>query len=569
MEQQQVDGQEDDAFLEFDVHALKERFKQVNMEHVFLLVFFIFFAMGTSTYSTGHIDNEAPAFFYARDALWSTQMAYTLDERGFIDFRSPYEMDMQTDAVFHRPPMFPIIAVTLAHGIGIQIPNAGFHFMLFIAFFSALCFYLIIRKINVHIAMLSLPLSLFIFTSPFSTYATWGHWFSATNILFVFGGLLCFLFIKERRMWVVFGLLFGAGLLSHVRESVYFIYFFAVYFGFLFVTKHMDWRLMTKTVKGGMLGGLLALGFMPYILFRLKEGSGDLIHITFRKNANTPVLQNFGWIWIVLVVGLVCALMLIWSKKRSTVSHQAFRVGVLYGAIFLLFTYLSYFSDHFSKAGSQDRFYWPFVLALFFGLVLYRIITFISKRTAVQWGTIGFALAAILVTMGIFVMAVPGDMPPYIYMYPETWQSFQWIQENTLSNEWTVYLYGDNLNGDSLFWMAKRPFAWVDQQDFFNKMTNGTVTSHFKFGGSEAYRYEVKTGPFSYAYKENKPDPGKTLCDFDYVYMNYVSISQPLVQYATTIGNVLMEKHQFTPIFKNGLAVILKNNNVGGECIGE
>ena len=56
---------------------------------------------------------------------------------------------------------------------------------------------------------------------------------------------------------------------------------------------------------------------------------------------------------------------------------------------------------------------------------------------------------------------------------------------------------------------------------------------------------------------------------FDYLIFDKVSRQQVLAQYNLLIANELLGKDYISQEFENEVAVILKNNQVGADCIEE
>ena len=61
----------------------------------------------------------------------------------------------------------------------------------------------------------------------------------------------------------------------------------------------------------------------------------------------------------------------------------------------------------------------------------------------------------------------------------------------------------------------------------------------------------------------------KDICTFDYLIFDKVSRQSALAQYNLLIASDLIKKDYINPVFENEIVVILKNNNIGADCIEE
>ncbi len=532
-------------------------------ELLFLLFFLFIFTLSISRLSTGIVDNETPAFFFARDAFWSSQMAITLDERGTFDQRSYYEMDGNTDASYHRPPLFGILSVTIANFAGISTLNAAYHLSLIVSLLLMLLIFLILRTINPTIAVLAMPLTLYIVQVPFYTYLTWGHWFTALNMVFSIAAAWAFIELDKKNTWLLLSIFISAGLLTHVRETIYFLVFPVAWFIFSILSSNFPRKEFLQFTKATVISLVISAAFLPYTIFQLTQKSNDpLFNLSLSVNPDTPLWSNFGFMKYILIVAIIAGLLTFFTTK-----NQSLRKAILFSLTFFALTFIGYLVPLFKKAVSQTRYFWPLVLAIVFGILLYTILTNLSSILKISKSKhLGLGIfVSLIITLILFNTVVPSEIPQYGYIIPEIWDGLKWIETNTGQHETVLYLFGDTMSGDSLFWMAKRPFAWVAQDFLLGQVGKNELSPTFKFGGSEAYRYEIKTGPLTYDYKLNPPG-NKTICDYNYVYSARGSQYDQVTKYLGKTLNFFITNSSFTPVYQNPYIIILQNKNPGGPC---
>ena len=59
----------------------------------------------------------------------------------------------------------------------------------------------------------------------------------------------------------------------------------------------------------------------------------------------------------------------------------------------------------------------------------------------------------------------------------------------------------------------------------------------------------------------------KDICSFEYIVFDKVSMKPALAQYSLIVASELLKKDYMSKIFENEIVVVLKNNNVGADCI--
>jgi len=59
------------------------------------------------------------------------------------------------------------------------------------------------------------------------------------------------------------------------------------------------------------------------------------------------------------------------------------------------------------------------------------------------------------------------------------------------------------------------------------------------------------------------------VCSFDYIVFDKLNARLPmLAEYNLMIANAMLNSNKTVVVYQNQLTVILKNNNVGDDCIG-
>jgi len=547
---------------EFNVAKLQKYIGKITLEHVFLLVLFIVLLQFSAGFNNAEFDHKSPYKLVAGDMFWVTQMAEGVKETGQIKKIPAYSMGGFEDAAFSRPPFAYMYFVFLADFMGSEVYDTMIHFNLIFNILTILGLYLFLRKINKQLAMLSIPLTLMIFHFPFNTNFTWGLQMTNANMFFVAVLLLLFSYLMMDWMWLVFGIISAGAFYAHGRELLYMLVGVALYLAYLIYTRKFDINLFKKLVYSGITGFILILPWVPLMYFIVAGGESSLLWktLSFDHLNNVVYFSHFGLLSWIMIAGIILSIVYLFFGRKEVTYKYA--LPIFFGFAFLFVSFSNYVLGY--RSASQIRHFLPYTSVIFLGLPLYFLLSALYRNFKIPGKTRNFCTVALaIVFIGfIYMNYFPNASPEYAVSNPTTWESFEWIRENTPEDSTIAVLYGDNFYQYSLFLLTKRQTSIVDQQKFIEHVPKKNLASEFFMRPVVMMSAYVPKGLSFEA--RTFPDGTWSVCDFDYVYMNKISQYKEVTEYNQNLIKALQEESEFTQEYENQLAVLLKNN--GGEC---
>ena len=158
----------------------------ILLEKIFLIIIFsILLFIGCSNLVDYRIKHNFPYGYLASDTFQHQIRAEAIKDAGNFRYEANY-ISMGLEKVVGRyPPILYHLAVIFSYSSGLEVYDAIYFIVFLFASLSALVIYLIIRKFNKNIALLSLPLSILIFAPGSYMGFTWGHWPSILSQFFL------------------------------------------------------------------------------------------------------------------------------------------------------------------------------------------------------------------------------------------------------------------------------------------------------------------------------------------------------------------------------------------------
>ena len=572
------------------------------LEIVLLAVVFATLLYEGSGFIGREISHSYPYGYLASDAFWHENVANYIKKEGSYKYHPPYMSAGYKDVVGFNPPLLYQLVASFSILTGLEAYDAFYILIILLICFSAMAVYFIIKQFNSHVAMLSLPLFVFLFTKRFVIDVTWGQW------IFISGGFFIIVFfwgmtkLELRHSYALLVIFIAALASAHQSEMVFAIGFIIIFIAIKSLSKKFDMseiapshdpsfssekegRFLSmlkntlrplgrgvfdiKQSKGIALAVIIALVLSSYPLLIFSAGWGKFsgirpfsVELPSEWNSGRSVvpLTDFSKIvLIVIVIGMVFALLI---KERVNVAVPA-------GFYMLLIGYGNYFG--LSNRAFQTRFFWPVYLAVFFGLALYQLVKFVPKGYR-QLSSLAITLILLFAFLNLFYekQASPGLMDPY------HWESLSWVRENTDKNAKVFYFYYDNYYQSALLWTSERLAFLIDRNDYIDGLQKGIIKRDYisTLTSSSDTRFIYKKGLFSFGYHqdEDKLETRKQrdICSFDYYIFDMLpqfSSIPELTKYNALIRDKFIEK-DMEELFNNQVVSILKNNNPGADCIG-
>ena len=173
--------------------------------------------------SWGHrIQHNYPYSYLASDTFQHQTRAQWIKDTGNYRFEAPHYSAGFTDIVGFYPPILNHLSALFSHVSGLEVYDTIILLTVLFAITGALIFYFIFRAWNIHIALLSLPLTIYIFTIREARLAFfWGHWSALLGDFFFVS--VCWLLLNiEKKYSAIFSHLtirnnFGA----HCSNSIF------------------------------------------------------------------------------------------------------------------------------------------------------------------------------------------------------------------------------------------------------------------------------------------------------------------------------------------------------------
>jgi len=542
---------------------VKFSFNKRIVEGVVLLLLTLLY-LGAAPLLQQRIIHEFPHGYYASDAFWQLTYATHVYNVGSDKYRPFYDSAGYEDVIGVLPPMAYQLSAAFAHLSGIPIYDALIFLIILIFSFASMVMYLIIRKLNRNVALLSLPFMLLVFSKSNFAAITWG------KHLVIMGGfflLATFWALTEEdldKQYLLLGLFLGATLLSHPPEFIFAVVFMVGLIAWRFLRKQPQ----LKKVKNDALAvviGLILSGYYVIIfyftLWKTAQPGLTLFHPIVK--ASWPLLypRDFGILGgAILLIGLVLALFYLWKEKGKIVAIS----------IYMLALGLSNYIG-LQERSFQQRYFWPFYLSLFFGLALFHAINQIPliKKHLFTVSIVLILLSSPFIIAGYYQkQEYPGLMDPY------HWEAFKYLKENTSRNAKILYIYGDSYGQIPILMMTERRAFLMDTTSLVEDIKNNQIRAIHSI--REVLNADAKlayrTGLFSFRKRMIDNNivevTNRSFCDFPYVVLDRISRTPQLAQYNLQVREIMLKHKQINEVFTNGVVSILHNKRPGEDCLG-
>ena len=156
------------------------------------------------------------------------------------------------------------------------------------------------------------------------------------------------------------------------------------------------------------------------------------------------------------------------------------------------------------------------------------------------------------------------------------WEAFQWLGQNTPQDAKLYFFYGDAYDQDAILRNSKRMHGQIIPEDYVELLKNRTIkreiSTEFPADHGAGMPYKKSFLSIGLHTRENSKSlffqSHADVCVFDYHIFDKASRQPVLAQYNLLIANEMLAKGA-QKVFENQVVVVLKNNNVGGDCIEE
>jgi hypothetical protein len=539
---------------------------KIEIDKIYLiLVFSTILFIGYSNLVDNRINHDFPYGYLASDAFQHQTRAQGVKDAGNYRNEANYIVFGIDDVIGYYPPIIYQLSALLSHASKLEVYDTIQLVVFLTMALSVIVVYLIIRKFNKNVAILSLPLSVLLFYNGLYTGSTWGHWPSILSQFFLISFFWYIANIDLKNSFIFFGIFLSAIIMTHTSEAIYAFLFFVIFLIYSFFTKKLDFKLIKNAVFGSIFTIIISFHFLvifrnvwmvrqPYSFSIIKKWGGPTIF-----------LSDFGIILVFFLIGIVSSILLFRKKNM---------IPFLISLSMIAFGYTNYLG--FTDRAFQLRFLWPVYLSFLFGLGVYQVAEIVYKN----WKTIHSVALSVIIIL-ILTNTSFSYLPSYQkistpgLMNSFHWEALTWISKNTPENSRIYFLYGDTYSQDAILRNAKRHHAQVTPEDFVAAINAKEIRQLFEteFPGDGGGGAVQRPSYFSFQFKLNEISSQfagkKDICQFDYIVFDKGSRQQALAQYNILIASELLQKDFVNVAFENDLVVILKNSNIGEDCIEE
>ncbi len=541
-------------------------------EHLALLVLFVtLLVMGPANIWDKKIDHTHPYGLFAQDAFIFTSYQYYLSESGNWHQLAPYLARGYTDIIQSQPSVLEILSVLLAQATGLGFFMTIYVIVMLLVLLAVFCFYFLVRSFNPKVALLSLPLNVLIFSAIFIQAFTWGNWpfFVGSSMFVLF--FWCLNNIKKRLVPALGSLTMAAIAFGHTSEYI----FIAPLLGFILlvdvVSRTFQWQ-EWKRIAGMVLGSVLIAGYYLIIF------SGTFLHHA-QAQFLTPKSQGLSLfvsittpgVLLAVAVGIGAAIGVLMLRK-----HRVLQIAF----VLLLIGFTNYIGT--GKRGLETRFLWPIYLSVFFGLLLYLILSWILKhRLSLRvCALISIAFTVFFAHQYYLPISSHGLLPK------ESWQAMEWVGHETPRNATIFYFLGDAYDQAGVLFNTQRLTSVILPDEYISLIRSNQLRRMVKVErvSDRTNAYPYRKGLFSFGFHQLEDAVESRvlvdLCSFDYYVLDKISyymipllhqripeINPDISTYNLPIAHHFMTKANFTKAYENGGVLVLKNPQPGGECI--
>ena len=535
----------------------KPRQGWLNIEYFYLAIMLVaLLYVGPGTILGHRIVHDLPYGYFASDAFGEIAYADWFKDHGKHDLLPYYLKFGHEDLVaFHMPTFYSINALnSVITGFevydGVILPYIFLILALFIMYFVS-------RNFSKGVAILGLPIGVFLFFQRFVTGTLWGNWDFALAVAFL-AGAFWIVGRRDLEYYYLYLALFIAGLiLSHASEAVFFAVFLVLFSGIMMLRGAIKIKQLIEMAIAGIIGIVLCFNYL--IVFYNGYWKGTSYTFTRLQPGNFDVvLGHFSWALWLLAIGLILSVYFLLKKDHYAAIPSIFM---------LLIGYANYIG--FDNRALQTRYAWPVYFGFFLGLCLHLALDAVSRFVHMK-NSLLVRMAVGILVLGIilFTSGYKNESNPGL-MDPDHWQMIKWLQGNTYDKSKVLFFYSELYDQDAVLWVDKRQNFVIEPKEYIMAIQNRSLLRDYYaefVGSSDAplrrhsfFNYEfVVLGPLKNYYD---------ICKFDYLVFDKAAYQPVLAQYNLYIANELIKKEWIKPVFDNNRVVILNNQKLGEECI--
>ncbi len=550
-------------------------------------VFALMLYLGPGTASQHRLAHDSPVGYSASDSFQHLARAQSIKDMGQYKMEAPYIVAGLQDVVGFYPPVIYHLTALVSHATGLQTHDALMLLMGLAIALGGLLSYYFARSLGKPVALLAIPLILFMATGKsFLGAVTFGQMPFFLSALFLLGTGWAMSNAGLPRSAVLIAMFFTGTAMTHTSETI----FLAMLIGLIFLFAAVKWLPKQKAdgikaivaenkqlILALVIATAATLYFWPmFIGIWLKALPYRFTVETTSASfpAATVFPTDYGFMFIAMLLGIAATALFMIQKRQELGNVLHSKLFPLFFSLFMLIAGFGTYAG-FGLRSFQLRLAWPLLLAPLAAFGTYQLIKIavlpflrkILKETALPT-----FYAAVAIILSIGVIASYYEPPSDGGIGADRWNAMRWISANTPGNATVYVLYSHAFSQTSTLYSTERRTYFLELQNFvsiinqivvsgtFNRMTPVTIPSDS--GPSFPYR----TGPFSFG---RHISTTKTSDVIDICSAGYYLIDKALGDQTLTQANLYLFQQflraNMSIVHDTPSAAVLRNN--GGDCI--
>lgn len=464
-----------------------------------------------------------------------------------------------SDVIWHYAVILSPLGAILAKFSGLASYDAVILIVYLFSILGATVIYFTIKEFNRKIAILSIPLSIFLFSGNFYFIFLWGQYQMLVSSFFVFLSVWSISKLHLKGMYILLGVFISASFHAHQSETLVLIVFIIVYAIIKLIIERGIFPEFIELIKATIV--FVIISFYNILLFKyayLDQFANQPLldfsnpSIEYLRTVN---LSSFGFVSILLVVGTIASFFYI--KKVN--------MAVLYGLFMLVWGYLNYLGGTIGNKSIPQRFVWPITLSVFLGIILYFLFKLLRLNLKQAYF---FGIS--LIIMFLFSMFYYKDMGSGSLINQYQWDSLMWLKYNSEANSNVLFFYGDQYNQQGILYNSLKHSYLVKQNDYISGLKDNILKRIYLVTdvGEYNWRYPYMRGFLSFSSHSSEINISRSedMCGFDYIHLDIQSYYPEFKAYNNKAAIALI-KSGFTKSFDNGFSIVLKNPKEDKDCM--
>ncbi|MGV8150736.1 MAG: DUF6541 family protein [Candidatus Woesearchaeota archaeon] len=562
--------------------------KSKNILEIIAIVYIIGISLyiGFSGIFNDKLVHDYPHGYFATDGLYHEVIASNVYESGTF-----FSMDSSLSGGFDNgissaPPILHVFTALFSNLTGIQTYDTIHYVTMFFLIVSILTFYIIIRKFNEHVALLSLPLTSFLFINAFYRQVLWGKWLFIMGSYFLIAAILIWMYRKELiektnklTYTILLAIVLGALSIAHISEWIFFAMFIAIYLVIKFVKDYKEKKSMKETCFSAISQDLkitvvalivsliitiqyVYIFIMTWLVPTFGSGSSNFGLITNLRSqmADVAIFMNaFSYFQYFIIIGMIAAIYFLYRKKNN---YEPL--------IFLLFIFIFTNIIALGYRSFQMRYFWPIYYGFAVALSIYLIIELLRlvKKFEIKYWQIFIVFAILCVLMTGFFSPVKS----LGLLNKDVWDATIWLSDNTPSETKTLIFYGDASTQPQFWAHSKNDIYNIDTQSYIQTYQSGILnltpkSNHLIILDAQVPYWDgmtIKTYGPELSKQESNRD--MYICNYEYFVFDVRGQVPQFIQLNLAYRNMLIQSGN-SEVYSNAQMSIIKNNNYRENCI--